>query len=147
MTIYIGADHGGYELKEALKTWLTSRGDQVVDCGAATYDAEDDYPDFAQAVAKQVAANPDSRGILACRSSAGMVITANKIAGARAAAAFSPAQAEHARVHNDANIIALAGDELDLETAHKVVTTFLETPFSNAERHIRRLTKIRQLEN
>lgn len=146
MTIYVGADHGGFELKEVLKPWLEQQGHQVVDCGAASFDGDDDYPDFALAVAKQVSANPDARGILACRSSAGMVITANKVAGVRAAAVFNTAQAKHAREHNDANVIALAGDELDINQAHLVVKAFLDTPFAAAERHLRRLGKIKQLE-
>lgn len=146
-TLYFGADHGGFAMKAELKQWFEAQGYQVVDCGADQLDAEDDYPDFAQRVAQKVAADPQGFGVLACRSSAGMVIMANKVKGIRAVSVFTPEQAVHAREHNNANVIALSGDELTTDQAKHVAETFITTPFTMAARHQRRLDKIAVFEH
>lgn len=147
MKIYLGADHGGFELKEKIKERLAQWGYTFEDLGNTVFDPSDDYPDFAFKVAKAVAKNPDSRGILTCRSAAGMVIAANKVKGARAAAAFNSTAAKHSREHNDANILALSGDWTDEKQAKELLKVWLETPFSGEERHIRRIKKIEEYEN
>lgn len=145
--IYLGADHGGFALKEQLKIWLDSWQMAYTDLGAATLDPVDDYPDFAFAVAQAVAKSPaEHRGVVACRSAAGVVIAANKVRQVRAVAPLTVEAAQHAREHNDANVIGLSGDWLDEATARAIVQTWLQTPFSGDERHQRRLDKIAQFE-
>lgn len=147
MKIYLGADHGGFELKEKIKTWLTEWGYEFEDLGNTINDPEDDYPDFAFKVAEAVSKNPESRGVLACRSAAGMVMAANKIKRIRAVAAFDVTSAKHSREHNDANVLGLSGDWMDEETAQEILRVFLETPFSGEERHQRRIEKIKKYED
>lgn len=142
MKIYLGADHGGYQLKEKIKVWLDEWGYPYADLGNLRLDDSDDYPDFAFKVGEAVAQKPNSRGILACRSGVGMAIAANKIKGIRAVAPVDEASAVHSRSHNDTNILALSGDSLSDEKAKKVLKTWIETKFSNEERHRRRLAKI-----
>ncbi len=145
-TLFIGADHGGYELKEALKEWLTQSFQEVVDCGAFTHDPKDDYPLFAAEVAKKVASTANSVGILLCRSGGGMTIAANKIKGVRAVEIFNQAAAAHAREHNHANVVTLGGDYLTLQQAKEVLDLFLNTAPSQDQRHLRRIKQIHQLE-
>ncbi|MCX8008572.1 MAG: RpiB/LacA/LacB family sugar-phosphate isomerase [Patescibacteria group bacterium] len=143
--IYLGADHGGFELKERIKEWLSTWGEQYEDCGAVTFDPNDDYPKYAFAVAEKVSWE-NRKGILVCRSSGGVVIAANKVQGIRAVACWDELSARHAREHNDANIIALAGDWINEDTAKKIVHVFLSTPFSNEDRHVRRINQITEYE-
>ncbi len=146
--LYIGADHRGFELKEKLKEWLKDRGLLVEDLGAHTLEPEDDYPDFALAVARKVFENPDSdRGILFCGSGHGMDIVANKIKGIRAALGFNVAVAKQSREHEDANILVLAADWVTPDEAGEVVKTFLETKFSGEERNRRRIKKVEMIES
>ncbi len=142
MTIYIGADHRGFALKEYIENYLTAEGRAVVDCGAATHDESDDYPDFAKAVAERVASEAGAKGILLCGSGNGVAITANKIRGIRAAVAMTEEQARAARSDEDANVIALAADHLMEDEARDIIEAFLSTPFLDAERHMRRIGKI-----
>ena len=143
MKVFLGADHRGFELKEKLKEWLKDKGHAVEDMGAYKLDPEDDYPDFAFAVAGKVAENPsEHRGILICGSGAGMDIAANKIRGIRATVVWNTESASQARSHDDVNIIALAADWTSPEVAGEVVRAFLDTPFSGEERHMRRIKKI-----
>jgi ribose 5-phosphate isomerase B len=144
--IYLGADHAGFALKEQIKIWLNEWGLEFTDCGNTIFDTNDDYPDFAFAVAKNIIADPESKGILACRSATGMVIAANKVKGVRAVAAFDERSARHSRTNTDANVLALPGDWFSEEKAKEILKTWLDTPFSKEERHIRRLTKIEQFE-
>lgn len=145
--IYLGADHGGFALKEQLKQWLDQWQMAYTDLGAHSYDAEDDYPDFAFAVAQAVGQDPEQHmGILACRSAAGVVIAANKVKGVRAVAPLTTEAAQHAREHNDANVIGLSGDWLQPAEAEAITKTWLTTTFSNEARHQRRLDKISQFE-
>lgn len=148
--IYLGADHGGFELKEKLKKWLKEWGHDFDDLGNLELDPDDDYPDFALAVAKEVAQEDDSnkpwkeraKGILVCRSGGGVVIAANKVKGIRAVDVFDAKSARHSREHNDANVIALSGDWMNEETVREAVKVWLETEFSKDERHVRRIGKI-----
>jgi len=148
MTIFLGADHRGFRLKERLKEMLESDGYKVVDCGAHEYVGDDDYPDYAKPVAEQVAKAPeDDRGILICGSGCGVDIVANKFKGVRAALVMSPDHAGRARHDDDANVLALAADFTDEAAAQSIVRVFLSTPFDQIEeRYARRLRKIEEIE-
>lgn len=142
MRVHIGTDHAAYELKEYLVAELTALGYEVIDHGAPTYDALDDYPVFILPCAEAVVADPGSLGIVLGGSGNGEQIAANKVAGVRAALAYNPTLAGLAREHNDANVLALGGRMQSLEDALAMVVTFLDTPFSDDPRHIRRLEMI-----
>lgn len=144
--LYIGADHRGYKLKESLKSKLSSLGFEVVDIGNSKYQEDDDYPDFAVMVAKKVATDSSSKGVVICGSGVGVDIAANKVKGVRCALVFDEKRAVQSRAHEDANVIALAADILDEEEAFKVVRAFLSTDFSNGERHLRRISKLKSLD-
>ncbi len=148
MKVYLGADHGGYELKENMRNWLNDQGYEVEDCGAFELDAEDDYPDFVFPVAEKVGSDKSdqSRGVLICRSGAGVVIGANKVEGVRAAVAIDTKSVNHARKDNNINVLGIGGDWLNEEQAKEAVKTFLTTPFSSEERHGRRMEKIAKYE-
>lgn len=144
--IYIGADHRGFQLKEYLKGFLQNAGYAVVDAGTA-YDENDDYADVARAVAEKVSANSEqSRGILVCGSGVGVDIVANKFAKVRSALVANPDQAFDSRNDDDTNVLSLGASYLRKEDAQKIVATWLQTPFSQEERHRRRLQKISLLE-
>lgn len=141
--VYLGADHGGFQLKEQMKLWLQDWGIPYEDKGAYQLDGEDDYPDFAFAVSEAVAQAPQvNKGVLVCRSAAGVIIAANKIKTIRAVAPATLEGAIHSRQHNDANVLGLSGDWLDVATAKTMVQQWLNTPFSAESRHQRRLDKI-----
>ncbi len=144
--IYLGTDHRGFKLKESLKRYLSELGYQYEDLGAASYNKDDDYPDFGEAVSKKVAKESESRGILICGSGIGIVIAANKIKGIRAGTAMSPEQARASVNDENLNILGLSADFAKEKDAQKIVKAFLETKFSGAERHVRRVNKIKQLE-
>jgi ribose 5-phosphate isomerase B len=146
MNIALGADHRGFAMKQELTAWLLSEGYHVVDCGAETLSPEDDYPDFAIPVAQQVAQGSCERGIVVCGSGEGVTIAANKVKGIRAAALYSVDLARAAREHTDCHVAALSSDTTTMELAKEIVTTFLNTPFSNEDRHLRRIAKISQQE-
>ena len=156
MKIYICSDHGGFKLKEELKGYLSELGFEVEDMGAHSLVDGDDYPDYVIPVALRVVSNRTSSpqgklhetlGVVIGRSGNGEVIAANKVKGVRAALCVSPEHAQKARSDNDANILSLGADFMDAEVAREVVKTFLETPFSDAERHARRVQKITDYEN
>ena len=141
--IGIGSDHGGFALKEAIKKHLEERGLEYKDYG--TYSsASCDYPVYGRAVAKAVAAVECELGILICGTGIGISITANKVPGVRAALCSDCFSAEATRLHNNANILALGARVLGEGLALKIVDTFLDTPFSNDERHIRRISMIEE---
>ena len=141
MKIAIGSDHGGFELKQAIMAHLDKRGLEYKDFG--TYDkASCDYPEYGKAVAHAVASGEYERGIIICGTGIGISISANKVPGIRAALCTDCFMAEATRLHNDANILALGGRVVGEGLALKIVDTFLDTPFSNDERHIRRISKI-----
>ena len=143
--VYLGTDHGGYQLKEEIKAYLAQNNISAEDLGAHTLDPEDDYPDFIIPVAKRVASDPSSLGIIIGRSGNGEVIAANKIKGARAALCLNEEMANKAKQHNNANILSLGADYITQDVAKKIVKVFIKTPFSNEERHVRRLKKIESL--
>ena len=147
MKVYLGADHGGYKLKEEIKEWLKSWNFEFEDLGAKKFEDSDDYPDYAWPVAQKVAANPGSFGILACRSGQGECIVANKMKGIRAAIAWSEHSAKAARNDDDANILCLPADYLTLDNAKALIHDFLVTPFGDEERFRRRIEKVKKIEN
>ncbi|MEN3001138.1 MAG: ribose 5-phosphate isomerase B [Armatimonadota bacterium] len=141
MKIFIGSDHAGYALKEALRDYLQQQGYEVEDLGVFSPEPAD-YPDIAHQLTAQVVAQPDSRGILICGTGIGMCIAANKRRGIRAAHATEPVSAQLARAHNDANVLCLGGRILGIELAKATVDAFLQTPFSGETRHARRVQKL-----
>jgi RpiB/LacA/LacB family sugar-phosphate isomerase len=136
----IGADHGGFDLKETLKEYLLSRGLSVKDFGAYAKDPADDYPDFAQPAAQAVADGRAELGLLCCTSGVGIYIAANKIPGARAGQAFDEKEADLMRRHNDVNVLCLAGNTAP-ELAKKILDTFIAGKFEGG-RHERRVNKL-----
>ena len=143
--IFLGADHGGWHLKEDLKKYLKELGFDYEDLGNQEMDPADDYPDFALMVAKKVV-ETNEKGILICSTGIGMCLAANKVKGIRAAAVWNDFTALQSREHNNANILCLAGKDTDVEAAKKIVRLWLETEFSQEERHIRRLDKVKKIE-
>ena len=139
--IAVGSDHGGFALKQAVIKHLEARGENYHDFG--TYTEEScDYPDYGKAVAHAVADGEYEFGILICGTGIGISITANKVPGIRAALCGDCFSAEATRAHNNANILAMGARVVGEGLAMKIVDTFLDTPFSNDERHIRRINKI-----
>ena len=139
--IAIGSDHGGFELKKKLMEHLRESGLEYKDFG--TYSsASCDYPVYAKAVARAVASGECDRGILICGTGIGVSMTANKVHGIRAALCGDCFSAEATRQHNDANILCMGARVVGEGLALKIADTFLDTPFSNDERHIRRISMI-----
>ncbi|MCL4406278.1 MAG: RpiB/LacA/LacB family sugar-phosphate isomerase [Patescibacteria group bacterium] len=148
MVIYIGADHRGFNLKESLKVFLKDLGYTVVDEGNAVLDPNDDYPDFAAKLSKEAAIDPDNRrGILVCGSGVGVDVVANKFKNIRSALITSPDQAYMSRNDDDTNVLSLAADITDDQTSKKIVSVWLQTPFSGEEKHRRRIQKIKDIES
>lgn len=137
----IGSDHGGFQLKQAIMKHLDQRGVAYHDYGTYS-EASCDYPDFGRAVALAVAGGECENGIIICGTGIGISIAANKVRGIRAAVCGDCFSAEATRLHNDANILALGARVVGPGLALKIVDTFLDTPFSNDERHLRRIGKI-----
>jgi ribose 5-phosphate isomerase B len=142
--VAIGADHGGFELKEQLKGYLREWGYQVLDLGTDST-ATVDYPDFAEAVASAVANGDAWLGVVLDSAGIGSSIAANKVPGARAALCYDRATARNSREHNDANILSLGAKLLPQETAREILAIWLATPFAGG-RHQRRVDKIRSIE-
>lgn len=176
MKIYIGTDHRGFELKEKIKKWLSQWGYEYEDCGAFSYDENDDYPDFISKVAQKVSEDPqNNKGIVLGGSGQGEAMVANKFKGIRAAVFYGPpfrldfkSRAllgmaglfdnriyenilkniiKLSREHNDANILSIGASFLHERAAKFFVKIWLETKFSGDERHVRRINKIKELEN
>jgi len=139
--IAIGSDHGGFELKEKIKAYLKKKKIKVEDFGTDSLESCD-YPDFAYLVAKAVAKKKYDRGILVCGSGVGVTIVANKVPGIRAVNAYSVDIAKQSRLHGDCNVLCLGGRYIKNDKALKIVETWLKTPFSNEDRHLRRIRKI-----
>lgn len=140
MKIAIGSDHGGFELKQALIPFLQGRDIEVADAGTYSTDSVD-YPEFAEAVALLVVHGEADAGIVICGTGIGISIAANKLPGIRAALVTTPQMAELAKQHNNANILALGGRILSLETAEACVAAWLDAVYEG-DRHQRRLDKI-----
>lgn len=161
MKIYLATDHAGFDLKEKVYSYLTDKGYQVEDCGAYEFDEGDDYPDFIGKAAERVQQHPEDRGIIFGGSGQGEAMAANKFSGVRAAVFYGPLKAVHAidvagnkssdmfeilrltREHNDANILSLGARFVTEEDAYKAIEVFLGTPFSEVERHKRRIEKMK----
>ena len=146
MRVHLGSDHAGLELKTHLDTWLRDQGHEPVDHGPTDYDADDDYPAYCFAAGEAVVADPGSLGVVIGGSGNGEQIAANKVAGVRAALAWSHEIAELARLHNDANVISIGARMHSAEEATSFVEVFLATAFSEDERHARRIALLTDYE-
>lgn len=139
--IAIASDHGGYELRHKIMEHLSKRGLEYIDCGCANPESCD-YPDYGKAACAKVVSGECERAIIICGTGIGISMTANKIRGIRCALCGDCFSAKATREHNDANVLALGARVVGLDLALMIVDTFLDTPFSNDERHIRRISKI-----
>lgn len=146
MKIGIAADHGGFELKESLITFLKEKGYSVVDYGAFKLDNGDDYPDLIIPLAKALSANEVDRAVAVCGSGVGAAIAANKIPGVRSALINDYFSAHQGVEDDDMNMICLGGRVTGFAAAQEYVLSFLNARFSGAERHLRRLNKVKALE-
>lgn len=164
MRIYLGTDHAGYELKEKIREFLLRGGYDVVDCGAYSFDKNDDYPDFIGKAAEGVSKDPESKGIVLGGSGQGEAMTANKYKNVRCALFYMPTppgtvidiagtkisdpfeMLKLTREHNDANMLSLGARFLKGYEAIKAVEIFLDTRFPGDERHVRRIEKIKKIE-
>lgn len=148
MKIYIGSDHAGYELKEKLRAYMQSLNIEVVDKGDFNLDNEDDYPDFIIPVAEAVIKDHQSLGIILGGSGEGEQISANKIDGIRAIEFYGGNLeiVKLGREHNNANILSLGARFITEDEAKNAILLFMNTPFTNDERHVRRINKINEEE-
>jgi ribose 5-phosphate isomerase B len=144
--VYLGSDHAGFELKATLVAALEKAGHEPIDCGPHGYVPDDDYPVYVMRAAQGVIGDPGSLGIVIGGSGNGEQIAANKIAGVRAALAWTTETATLARQHNDANVLSLGAREYSLDAAVSFALAFVETPFSEEPRHVRRLEMIAEYE-
>lgn len=144
MKIAIGCDHGGFELKENLKAYLTEKGYEIIDKGCKDK-SSCDYPVFGHAVAKSVVSGECDRGIVICTTGIGISIAANKVKGARAALCTNGRMAKMTRLHNNSNILALGADIVGPGLAKDIADIFLETEFSGVERHERRVSMMEEI--
>ena len=146
LRIALGSDHGGFRLKEFLKVHLTSRGYECTDCG--TYDESSvDYPDFALKACLLVKDGTCDRAVLICSTGIGISIAANKVRGIRCALCHDLLSARLTRDHNDTNVLALGAFIVGEKLAAAIVDEWLQTPYSNQERHTKRINKIHGIEN
>jgi ribose 5-phosphate isomerase B len=146
MRVHLGSDHAGFELKNRLVVALTARGHDVIDHGADAYDAEDDYPQFCLETGEAVVQEPGSLGIVIGGSGNGEQVAANKVAGVRAALGWSTETVGLARLHNDANVLAIGARMHGTDDAIGFAETFLSTAFTEEERHRRRIAQLASYE-
>lgn len=146
--IYLATDHAGFELKEKIKQFLIKMGHQVKDFGAYEFNENDDYPDFISQAAEAVSKNPQNKAIILGGSGQGEIMVANKFPNVRASVYYGKLEQMPAltRQHNDANVLSLGARFLTEKEALSAVKLFLETSFTNEERHVRRIEKIKRLE-
>jgi len=144
--VYLGCDHAGYELKVHLASQLPALGYEVVDSGPPSFDPDDDYPAYCLRTGARVVADPGSLGVVIGGSGNGEQIAANKVPGVRAALAWNLETARLSREHNDANVVGIGARMHTLDEATGIVTAFLSTPFSQGERHARRIAQIADYE-
>ncbi len=144
--VFIGADHGGFKLKEYLKEYLKKSGYPFTDMGNKQMDPADDYPVFAEAVAKEVA-RTGARGIVVCSSGVGVCIAANKVKGIRAVSAYNEDMAAKSRLHNDSNVLCFGQNYISEQDAEEITKKWLQTSFSGESRHQRRIEKIADIED
>jgi ribose 5-phosphate isomerase B len=146
MRVYLGSDHAGFELKQQIIDHLKQNDHEPIDCGAYTYDADDDYPAFCINAAQRTVADPGSLGIVIGGSGNGEQIAANKVPGARCALAWNTETASLAREHNDAQLIGIGARMHTVDEALTFVDAFLSTPWSKAQRHQRRIDILSEYE-
>lgn len=146
MRIAVGADHGGYPLKETIVRELERLGHQVVDKGTFS-EAAVDYPDFAEAVGRSIASGESERGVLLCGSGVGASVAANKMRGVRAAVCHDTYSAHQGVEHDDMNVLTLGARVIGPEVALELVRAFVSARFSGEERHVRRLRKVLAIES
>jgi ribose 5-phosphate isomerase B len=146
MKIGIAADHGGFTLKEEVKSWLSGLGHSVKDFGAVNLNSSDDYPDFVTPLAQAIVNMEVERDIAICGSGVGASIAANKITGIRAALIHDSFSAHQGVEDDDMNLICLGGRVVGNKMAEELITAFLQAKFIGGERHIRRLNKVKALE-
>ncbi|MBA3309298.1 MAG: ribose-5-phosphate isomerase [Nocardioidaceae bacterium] len=139
MRVHLGSDHAGLELKAHLLAWLGDHGHEPVDHGPYEYDAHDDYPPYCLRAGQAVVSDPGSVGVVVGGSGNGEQIAANKVEGVRAALAWSEETAELARLHNNANVVAIGARMHSADDATRLVEVFLATDFTGEERHVRRI--------
>ncbi len=144
--VAVGADHGGFPLKTELVPWLKSQGYEVLDLGAHCLDPADDYPDFADATAQAVVSGQAERGILICGSGVGVSVAANKVPGVRACVCHDVYSAHQGVEHDELNVLCLGARIVGIELAKELVTAFLRARFTGEERHLRRLSKLKTIE-
>jgi ribose 5-phosphate isomerase B len=144
MKISVASDHAGYELKEAVKRHLTAAGHEVVDFGTNSTESTD-YPDYVTPAARAVASDEVEKGVFVCGSGQGMVMTANKVRGVRAALAWLPEVARLSRQHNDANVLALPARFISIDAALEIVDAWLDAEFEGG-RHVARVEKMMKAE-
>ncbi len=155
LKLFVGTDHGGFAVKEAVYPWLESLVleqilDEVIECGATEYDPDDDYPVFGKKVAQKVSdaqedptSEPVTLGLLFCRTGGGIAISANRFPNVRAVVCRNKADVLHAREHNNCNVLVLEGDHISVDEVEMLMRTFLATPFGQG-RHSRRVLQIEQ---
>ncbi|HLW76217.1 MAG TPA: ribose 5-phosphate isomerase B [Bryobacteraceae bacterium] len=146
MRIAIGSDHAGFELKNHIGEVLRKGGHEVTDVGAHSYQPLDDYPDFAKAVGEAVREGRVERGVLICGSGVGASVAANKITGIRAAMCHDTYSAHQGVEHDDMNVLVLGSRIVGVALAEELVAAYLRATFSNEERHVRRLAKVKAIE-
>ncbi|MBU0467218.1 MAG: ribose 5-phosphate isomerase B [Nanoarchaeota archaeon] len=141
-TIFLASDHAGFKVKQNIKKFLDRKKISYHDLGPKEYIANDDYPDYAFKVASRVARNKNYKGILVCGSGIGMVIAANKVKGIRAVAAYDKYSAKFSKSHNDSNVLCLRAKNFPFRRTKKILSTWLNTRFSEEDRHNHRIKKI-----
>ena len=146
MKVAVGADHAGFELKGEIVRWLEAEGHQVNDIGAHEFDPDDDYPDFAVAVAWSIRAGESERGIVICGSGVGACITANKVKGIRACLCHDTYSARQGVEHDNMNVVCIGGRIIGIELTKVVLESFLNASFLLEPRFQRRLDKLNQVE-
>ena len=144
--VALGADHGGFAMKSNILSWLQGLGYQVLDIGAHALDPDDDYPDFARAVAQEVASGRAQRGLLICGSGVGASIAANKVPQVRASLCHDTYSARQGVEHDDMNVLCLGARVIGIELAKELATAFLAARFTGEARHRRRLDKVFAME-
>lgn len=143
MTIFIGADHRGFDMKNKLMEYLQEKNIRIEDMGNYQYDPLDDFPDFAQKVAQAVLQNPkDFLGIVICGSGVGVAVAANRFKGIFCALGFEIDQVKHARENDHINVLSIPSDYIDLEKAKKMIDVFISTQPKMEEKYLRRLKKL-----
>lgn len=146
MRIVLGADHAGFEMKQDLIAYVRSLGHEVLDVGASSGTAPDDYPDLAQAVGMTMREQKAERGILICGSGVGASVAANKVRGVRAGLCHDTYSAHQGVEHDDMNVLVLGSRVIGPELARELVRNYLTAQFSGEERHVRRLEKVKAME-